>query len=477
MAGVLQGRGEAGSPAQTLPPVAGAWAAGGAARQLPLATHERRGGSPVTCLVAFTPRPGQGGPGLQEGQRLQGRVCLRSVGDPGGRPLARTVISTPFPFSMESRVPLKCSVFGGRWQSEPRFRPPPWAPQPILGASLAPGSPAPRSPSNPAPSPPGPWLPSSPAPRPLAPRLPSGLAVRPAGLRQGAWPAGPRAQLCSAWGARAHEAPRCLRSDLIERVPVPSGRHRPHLRPPSSQRLSSLSLRPNHLLTHGSLGPIPGSGVHALRVPLAADGPWRDLGGRHVSGHLSLLPAPRRPPRLPCTGPRGSITGVHPGARPHGPSVASSGSWENPKPFPPPTPPTPPCCGLAASQTLQTQPCLGAFAHPSRARPQTPLPPVATWPPLLRPFRSPGGRVLTARTSVSSARVVICLRPASRLLRRPRERLRVSSGNTPGFEGSWPHPGCGPNSERQGESSGLSQRNGSWRGHKRSPVGPPTIFL
>lgn len=28
MAGVLQGRGEAGSPAQTLPPVAGAWVAG-----------------------------------------------------------------------------------------------------------------------------------------------------------------------------------------------------------------------------------------------------------------------------------------------------------------------------------------------------------------------------------------------------------------------------------------------------------------
>lgn len=148
-----------------------------------------------------------------------------------------------------------------------------------------------------------------------------------------------------------------------------------------------------------------------------------------------------------------------------------------PQALPSSRPPAPPCCGLAASRTLQTQPCLKAFAHSARARPQTPLPQVATWPPLLRPFRSPGGRVLTARTSASSARVVICLRPASRLLRRPREQLRVSSGNTPGFEGSWPHPGCGPNSERRGERSGLSQRNGPWRGHKRSPVGPPTIFL
>lgn len=207
MAGVLQGRGEAGSPAQTLPPVAGAWAAGGAARQLPLATHERRGGSPVTCLVAFTPRPGQGGPGLQEGQRLQGRVCLRSVGDPGGRPLARTVISTPFPFSVESRVPLKCSVFGGRWQSEPRFRPPPWAPQPILGASLAPGSPAPRSPGPPVTQPPVPQAPGSPAPQPPAP-----------------WPPGcPAAWLCVRLGfGRGHGQRGRALSSALRGEPVPT---------------------------------------------------------------------------------------------------------------------------------------------------------------------------------------------------------------------------------------------------------------
>lgn len=195
----------------------------------------------------------------------------------------------------------------------------------------------------------------------------------------------------------------------------------------------------------------------------------------------SLLPAGH--PRLPCTCPRGSVTGVNPGGRPHWPSVASSGSWENPGPFPPPAsllPPTP-RRGLTASGTLQTQPCLGAFARPAVARPQTLLPRVVTWPCLLWPFRTPGGLCpprCRPHVCVECVRVWVSacsLSPGCSDVPGNGSTRAVGTRWASGVLGTpW---GCWLNSGRPGESSGFSQRNSQWWDRKRSPVGPPSVFL
>lgn len=186
----------------TDPPSSGQSLGGGrkcpsAASCHPWTQRRQPGGS----LVAFTPRPGRVGAGLQEGQRLQGGVCVRSVGGSGGCPLAQTVISTSF--FLWSLISTEVPCVWGQVAEPARGSGPhlghlnlsrPQAAQPP-----GPRWPSPQPPAALAPQPPAPWLPCSPAPRSPAARL--------AGLWQGAQPAGPRAWLCSAWEARAHGSP------------------------------------------------------------------------------------------------------------------------------------------------------------------------------------------------------------------------------------------------------------------------------